>query len=87
MAKLQPPEHFDFSNQNKWGEWKERFCLYRKETKLHKEDEEIQVATLIYTMGIEADNVLKSFELSESDIKTVLGKFRQTFQLILMKML
>ena len=51
MAELQPLEHFDFSNQNKSGEWKERFCLYRKATKLNKEDEEIQDANVVYSMG------------------------------------
>jgi L-2-hydroxyglutarate oxidase LhgO len=43
--------------------------FYRAASKLHKGDEDIQVATLIYTMGKEADNLLKSFELSESNSK------------------
>ena len=41
MAKLRSPQNFDFSNPNKWG---------RLET-----DDDIQVATLIYSMGKEAD--------------------------------
>jgi hypothetical protein len=47
-------------------------------SKLHKEDEDILVAT----MGKEADNLLKSFELSESNAKkygTVLTKFDEHF--------
>ncbi|XP_060562943.1 uncharacterized protein K02A2.6-like [Ruditapes philippinarum] len=73
MAKLQPPENFDFSSPNKWNNWKQRFSFYRTASKLHKEDGDIQVATLVYTMGKEADNLLKSFELSESSSKYATG--------------
>jgi hypothetical protein len=82
MAKLQPPENFDFSSPNKWNNWKQRFSFYRTASKLHKEDEDIQVATLVYTFGKEDDNLLKSFELSESHAKkygNVLTKFDEHF--------
>jgi hypothetical protein len=71
MAKLQPPNNFDFSSPNKRSNWKQRFSFYRTASKLHKEDEDIQAATLVYTIGKEADNLLKSFELSESNAKNM----------------
>lgn len=82
MAKLSPPDSFNFSSPNQWDEWKQRFLYYRTATKLHKDDEEIQVASFIYTLGKEADNLLKSFNLSADDKKkfdTVLSKFDEHF--------
>ena len=82
MAKLQPPENLDFSNPNKWNDWKQRFNFFRTASKLHKEDGDIQVATLIYTMGKDADHLLQSFDLSATDSKDfnkVLEKFDKYF--------
>ncbi|XP_053388814.1 uncharacterized protein K02A2.6-like [Mercenaria mercenaria] len=82
MAKLSPPENYDFMNPSKWNEWKQRFSFYRTASKLHKDDGEIQVATLIYTMGQNADNLLKSFNLSADDSKKfeqVLDEFDKHF--------
>lgn len=56
---------------------------YRTATKLSKEDKEVQISTLIYAMGIEAENIFKSFtfaaEESAEDYETVLGKFDEYF--------
>ena len=37
-----------FDAPAKWPEWKERFARFRIATKLHKDEGEIQVASLIY---------------------------------------
>jgi hypothetical protein len=82
MEQLQPPENFDFSSPNKWNNWKQRFSFYRTASKLLKEYEDIQVPTLVYTMGKEADNLLKYFELSECYVKKIwncLNKIRRKF--------
>ena len=47
------------------------------------QDDEAQVNTLIYTMGDEADDILRSFALSDENSKTyaydaVLGKSKHT---------
>lgn len=39
----------------------QRFARYRTATKLSKEDKEVQISTLIYAKGIEAENIFKSF--------------------------
>ena len=51
MAKFAPPESFDFSKPETWPEWKQRFLRFRLATKLNKEEEEVQVAALLYGMG------------------------------------
>ena len=47
-------------------------------SELNKRDEEGKVNTLVYSMGYEADDILQSFDLSETDrkkYKNVKGKF------------
>ncbi|KAM9409964.1 uncharacterized protein KZ484_002057 isoform 1-T2 [Pholidichthys leucotaenia] len=83
MAKFNPPESFPFHRPNEWAGWKERFLRFRTATKLNKEDGEIQVSSLIYAMGPEAENIFKSFSFTEeTDQKkfdVVLGKYDEYF--------
>jgi len=65
MAKFSPPETFDFSRPIAWPEWKERFLRFRSATKLNKEVGEVQVSSLIYAMGREADNISKPVNTGE----------------------
>ena len=67
MLKLSPPDRFDFSKPLDWPDWKQNFLRFRLVTKLHKEDGDVQVSALIYTMGREAEHVYKSFTLEEGD--------------------
>ena len=56
---------------------------FRLVTKLHEESEEIQVASLKYCMGAEAEDVLKTFGLSNEDEKkfeVVIKKFDEYFK-------
>ena len=46
---------------------KQRFERYRIATKLHKDDEDIQVNSLIYAMGKEAEHIFKSLAFDEGD--------------------
>ena len=51
-------------------------------SELNKQDEESQVNTLVYSMGDEADDILQSFDLSETDrkkYKNVKDKFEGHF--------
>ena len=72
MAKFNSLESLDFSRPS---EWKERFArrYYRIATKLNKDDEEVQVSALIYTMGREAENIFKSSIFDDDE--SVLSKF------------
>lgn len=40
---------------------------YKTATKLSKEDKGVQISTLIYAVGIEAENVFKSFTFAEGE--------------------
>ena len=59
-----------------------RFERFQKASGLEEKDEEVQVNTLIYTMGDDADDILHSFPLSAADSKkydTVKAKFDAHF--------
>ncbi|KAK3106947.1 hypothetical protein FSP39_003645 [Pinctada imbricata] len=83
MPKFNPPETFDFSKPSDWPEWKQRFLRYRTASKLHKEDEDIQISSLIYVMGLQAEHVFKSFVYSVDEDQTkyedVMKKFDSYF--------
>ena len=82
MTTFQPPEAMDFANPSSWPQWKERFNRFGIVSELSKKDSEVQVSTLMYMMGMEAKNIMKSFNLSEDDskdYKKVLQKFDEHF--------
>jgi len=66
MAKFAPPEQFDFTTPEKWADWKQRFLRFRLATKLSAENEEIQVASLLYAMGPETESVFRQFHFQEA---------------------
>ena len=76
--QVAPPGQFNFSHPEEWPKWVRRFERFRKASGLNEKDEEAQVNTLVYSMGDEADDILRSFRLSEDDAKkydTVKAKF------------
>lgn len=80
--QVSPPEQFTFSRPHEWPKWIRRFERFRSASGLDSKGEEVQVNTLIYTMGDEADDILRSFSLSEEEKKvyaTVKGKFQAHF--------
>ncbi|KAK3751551.1 hypothetical protein RRG08_043141 [Elysia crispata] len=83
MAKFHPPENFDFMRPAGWPEWRERFDRNRKASKLHKEEEDVQVSTLIYALGKEADKIVKTFTFTNAadanKYEPVLQKFNDHF--------
>ena len=77
--QVSAPELFPFSRPDEWLKWSRRFERFRLASGLA---EKVQVNTLIYSMGDEADDILCSFALSEADSKqyaTVKGKFDSHF--------
>ena len=80
--QVSPPEQFNFSRPEEWLKWARRFERFRKASGLDAKDKEAQINTLVYSMGDEADNILRSFKLSVEDAKkydTVKVKFDQHF--------
>ena len=80
MATFQvaPPEPFSFNRPEEWPKWIRRFERFRIASGLDGKAEEAQVNTLLYSMGNEGDDILRSFSLSEEDQKkynTVKAKF------------
>ena len=73
-TKFNSPTEFDFSCPNKWEDWRDRFLRYRLASKLNKESGEIKVSSLIYSMGIDAENIMRSFGLEDA-AKNVLTLF------------
>ena len=76
--QVTPPEPFNFTHPEEWVRWIRRFERFRKASSLDQKEEEAQVNTLIYSMGDEADDILRSFNLSEADSKKY-TKVREKF--------
>ena len=63
---FKPPSEFDFETPEKWPLWRQRFLRYRMASKLEKESNAVQVSALIYSMGPEAEKILKTQSESAS---------------------
>ena len=88
MPKFNPPEAMPFDAPSQWPEWRERFCRYRIATRLHKDDGDIQVSSLIYAMGRQAENIFKSFRFESrepSDIDPAPADPKDDFDIVLEK--
>ena len=88
MPNFHPPEAMSFDAPSRWPEWRERFCRYRIATRLHKDDGDIQVSSLIYAMGRQAENIFKSFRFESpepSDIDPVAVEPKDNFDIVLEK--
>ena len=66
-----------------WSRWKSRFEQFRYASGLSDKDDARQISTLLYCLGEEAEDVLKSTKIKEDEKKvytTVLSKFESFFQ-------
>ena len=88
MAKFGPPEPFDFTHPAEWPVWRQRFSRFRVASKLNKETGEVQVNSLLYSMGMDAEHIYGSFVFPaateaiphpEFDCDVVLEKFNEHF--------
>ena len=76
------PEKFNFNQPENWEAWFKRFERFRQASGLYEKSEDIQVYTLVYSMGPEAEEIMSSFRLSEDNAKkwnTVTDKFIKYF--------
>lgn len=61
MAKFAPPEALDFTQPAEWPTWRQRFSRFQVASKLDKESGEVQVDSLLYVMGKDAEPIYNSF--------------------------
>ena len=81
--RLQPPTQFDFKNLDEWPRWKRRFEQFRLASGLPDESNDRQISTLLYCMGEEAEDILRSTNITEDERKvydSVINKFDQFFK-------
>ena len=61
--QVQPPESFTFTRPADWPKWLRRF---ETASGLAEKADIVQVNTFLYSMGDEADDILRSFNLTEA---------------------
>ena len=64
-----PPENFNFSRPEEFEQWSIRFNRFIIASGLDEKSKEVQVNTLLYCMGKNADDIFKSFNLSAEHAK------------------
>ncbi|XP_033756224.1 uncharacterized protein LOC117338969 [Pecten maximus] len=70
LDQFTPPEKLNFKVPEEWLKWEKRFQRFRVASSLVEQDQALQVYTLIYAMGQEAEEIFSAFELSEEKSKT-----------------
>ena len=68
-SSIQLPEKFNFSRTENWPEWIRRFGRYSQASELNKKDDTLQINTLIYAMGHQAEDILTSLKLTQDELK------------------
>ena len=78
MPSFKPPQQFNFREPQGWPEWRSQFQRFRTANELTDKSGEVQVSSLIYSMGPEAENIFTQFGLVDADandFQTVIGRF------------
>ncbi|KAI0232062.1 hypothetical protein LSAT2_017562, partial [Lamellibrachia satsuma] len=66
-TKFNPPKEFDFNPEN-WPEWISRWTRFRTISKLDKEEDSLQIDSLLYTMGPRSESIFSSLGLEAAQI-------------------
>ena len=77
--RIQAIGNFDFAKPEEWPRWIRRF---RQASDLVSKSEEVQISTLVYSMGDKVEDLLQSFNLEGDDAKkylTAKEKFENYF--------
>ena len=77
---FKPQKQFDFTKPTAWPAW-QRFSLYTLTSKLDREDKAVQISSLIYAMGPEAEKIYTTFTGMDDNttLQQVLSKFDEHF--------
>ena len=62
-----------------WPAWRQRFSCYTLASKLDREDKAVQISSLIYAMGPEAEKIYTTFTDDNTTLQQVLAKFDEHF--------
>ena len=79
---FKPPQEFDFDKPETWKDWLQRFERFRTCSNLSEEGGELQVASLLYSMGDKAEKVFSQLTLTAAEKKqyaTVVTKLNAYF--------
>ena len=83
MPSFKPPQQFNFREPQGWSEWRSQFQRFRTASELTDKSGEVQVSSLIYSMGPEAEKIFTQFGLADAeanDFQTVIGRFSDYFE-------
>ena len=83
MPSFTLPQQFNFREPQGWPEWRSQFQRFRTASELTDKNGEVQVSSLIYSMGPEAEKIFTQFGLVDveaSDFHTVIGRFNDYFE-------
>ncbi|XP_070390988.1 uncharacterized protein [Dermacentor albipictus] len=69
MAGIKPPRPADFQNAADWPAWMDEFDDYRFAFGLHEKPDEVQVRTLLYTMGRKSREILRSLNVKDEEME------------------
>lgn len=69
MGGLKPPKPLGFHNAADWPAWIDEFDDDRFASGLHEKPEEVQVRTLLSTMGRKSREVLRSVGVKDKEFK------------------
>ena len=70
MAKFEPPEKFGPTQPNKLSKWKQCFERYRVAVKLNKESKDVQISSLMYSMGPKVEPTEQKLQMSQPNMTT-----------------
>ena len=84
MASYRIPaiDNFSFAKPEEWPRWIRRFERFRQASDLTSKSQEVQISTLVYSMGDKAEDILQLFALTGEDAKDydkVKSKFKDYF--------
>ena len=74
-----PPEKFSFDCPESWSKWIRRFERYRVVSGLDKKADELQVNTLVYAMGDEAEDILTGIVFDQEGDEKKYDKVKEKF--------
>ena len=78
MPLFKPPQQFNFREPQGWPKWRSQFQCFQTANELTDKSGEVQVSSLIYSMGPEAEKIFTQFVLADAeanDFPTVIGRF------------
>ena len=82
MEHFRAPDNFSFDGPNvaqRWNRWQKQFETYYAACELSKKGKDTQVAILLHTAGVEAQEVHEQFNFEEADDKKDYKKILQKF--------